>query len=152
MFATVFGLPLIDCAKDRLYVGDRRPVDRLKTAHLQTQSVHAEHAYAVQANRVGPARRSRTEDTLLGSALVISRMHGQRAAIGLVQPGEDDDLVSTAMPSRAASTVESKIRYASGGPSSPCLGASAANVSGLSTRPMGRTTKSIPKLSATSSL
>ena len=115
MFATVFALPLIDCAKDGLYVGDRRPVDRLQAAHLQAQSVNTEHAYAVEADRVRPARRSRTEDTLLRSALVISRMHGQRAAIGLVQPGEDDDLVSNrnAVKSRLHRGVQDQIRIRS---------------------------------------
>ena len=48
----------------------------------------------MQANRIGPARASSAEDTLLGSAQVSARMHLQDAAIGLVQPRQHDDLVA----------------------------------------------------------
>lgn len=54
----------------------------------------------------------------------------------------------TAMPSRPAWTSESKIRYAVGAPSSPWRGASAVDVSGLFTCPIGRIVKVDPNESA----
>ena len=79
---------------------------------------------------------SSAEDTLLGSVQVSARMHLQDAAIGLVQPRQHDDLVAYGNAVHAGLNLRSKIRYASGAPSSPCRGASAAEVSGLSTRPI----------------
>src|SRR6476659_9863904 len=89
-----FWLPLIDIAQDRLKVDDRRSVDRLQTADLYAYPVEAQDSNAVQADRVGSARGPSAEDTLLRSGQVPSRMDGQDSAVGLVQPGQHDDLVA----------------------------------------------------------
>jgi len=86
-------LPLLDGAEDGFEVDDRRAVDRLEAADMQAWPIDAEDAYPMQADRVGSARGSGAEDALLWPLQVSSRMYGQAAAVGLVQPAQHDELV-----------------------------------------------------------
>src|SRR5687767_5439931 len=62
---------------------------------MDTGPINSEHAYSMQANRIGPARCPGAEDTRLWSAQISTRMHSQYLAVGLVQPAQDDDLVAS---------------------------------------------------------
>ena len=136
-----FWLPLIDIAQDRLEVDDRRSIDRLQAADLYAYPVEAQDSNAVQADRVGSARGPSAEDTLLRSGQVPSRMDGQDRRSASCNQVSTMISSPTAMPSRPAWTSEAKIRYAGGAPSSPWRGASAVDVSGLFTCPIGRIVK-----------
>ena len=86
-------LSLLDTAEDGLEVDDRRSVDCLETADMYTYPINSEHAYSMQANRIGAARCPGAEDTRLRPSQVSARMHPQDTAVRLVQPGQHHDLV-----------------------------------------------------------
>jgi hypothetical protein len=52
-----------------------------------------EHGDAMQPDRIGPIGRTRREDAGQGIGRIRTRDHLQRLAIGLMQPGEQDDLL-----------------------------------------------------------
>jgi hypothetical protein len=87
-------LPLLDTRQRRLEVDDRRSVDRFQTADMYEYPINIEHAYPVEANRIGPARCPGAEDAGLWSAQVSARMDPQDGPVGLMQPAQDDDLVA----------------------------------------------------------
>ena len=76
----------------------------------------------MQANRIRPAGCPGAEDARLRPTQVSAWMHPQDTAVRLVQPGQHHDLVPDRNAERGASAVE---------------------VSGLSTRPIGRSVKSV---------
>ena len=78
----------IRTAQHRLEIDDGRAVNRFEPAHRQRVSVDGEDFDAVQADRIGPIRRTRAEHSRQRPRHVVPRMHFQNRAIGLVQPGE----------------------------------------------------------------
>ena len=65
-------------------------------------------------------------------------MDRQDAAVGPVQPCEQQDVVAGCQAVSASPMFGSNTTHASGAPSSPCFGADARSVSGDCTWPIGR--------------
>src|SRR5688572_14563215 len=85
---------LIDVfAEYRLEVDDRRPIQRLETAHPHSPAVDGGDLHPVQADGIGTVRRTGTEDSLLRPGRVPPRVHAQDVATSAIQPGKEDDLI-----------------------------------------------------------
>jgi tannase/feruloyl esterase len=78
----------IRTAPHRLEIDDGRAVNRFEPSHRQRVTVNGEDCDAVQADRIGPIRRTRAEHSRQRPRHVVPRMHFQNRPIGLVQPGE----------------------------------------------------------------
>src|SRR3954453_16096865 len=79
---------------NRLYVQDRRAVDRFKAAYVNRGVLDRDHLHPVQADGVGPVGGTGAENTLLSPRVVPARMYAQPVAVGSVEPGDDDQLVA----------------------------------------------------------
>src|SRR5688572_16742227 len=88
-------LPLVDGAEYRFDVDNGRSIDRFEAADVEAVPVNVEDPYPMQANRIRTARCPGTEDTSFRPAQVSTGMHPQDAAVGLVQPSQQDDLVAS---------------------------------------------------------
>ena len=77
-----------------LDVDDRRAVDRLESVDLQPKRLDGRDADLVQAERVRAVRRTRAEDARARPARIAARMIREDAAVGSIEPGDDDDLVA----------------------------------------------------------
>ena len=103
----------------------------------ELEPVDPEHRHAMESDRVRAVGRPRREDAGQGPGLVVARVDLQDAAVGLVQPRQDDQLVADADPLERV-----RDRTAPGGsarrvPLLPCRGASARARSDERTTPIG---------------
>ena len=78
----------IRTGQHRLEIDDGRAVNRFEPSHRQRVTANGEDFDAVQADRIGPVRRTRPEHPRQRPRHVVPRMHFQNRPIGPVQPGE----------------------------------------------------------------
>lgn len=81
-------------AEHRLDVDDRRAVDSLDRADQQPVLSHFAHRNLMKANWVRPVGRACCKDTSQSSEWIRTGMNLQHIAMGLVQPSQNDELVS----------------------------------------------------------
>jgi hypothetical protein len=80
--------------EDYLDVDDRRAVDGLDRSDPQARSGDLANDDAMQAERIGPVRRSRGEDAGEGCRLIAAWMDLEYGPIGAMKPGDHDDFVA----------------------------------------------------------
>jgi len=85
----------------RLEVHHRSTVNHFHGADPQAMCGDLAHRHSMQANRVRPVRRSRRKHTRQRTARVRTRMNLQYVAFGLMQPGQDNQLVANPNPVKA---------------------------------------------------
>jgi len=76
----------------RFDVDDWGLVDGFQIAHMESATVDREDGYTVEANRIGPIRGARAEDTLLGVVPVTSGMDRQDVSVGSIEPRQENDV------------------------------------------------------------
>ena len=65
---------------------------------MKAKTVDCEQGHRMQADRIGPIGRARCKYALEWSAEVIARMHLQEIALRLMQPRQQDELVTDGEP------------------------------------------------------
>jgi hypothetical protein len=77
-----------------LDVDDRRPVDCLQVADLNSCSLNSEDAHRVQSDWVWPILRASREHALQGLAEISPRVHDKHVALCAMQPGQHDEIIT----------------------------------------------------------
>ena len=94
-FPTPRDLALIDVlGKQRFDVEDRRAVERFEMPYLNAMAVDRGDLDAVQADGIRAMWGAGAEDAFLRAGAVAARVDAEDCAIGAVEPGEQQDLVS----------------------------------------------------------
>src|SRR5215469_3097230 len=85
--------------ENRLDIEDRRAVDCLQPVHLQPALVsYVYNLCAMEPNRVGPVRGTRSEHACEWVARISARPHGEGRTLAFMQPGEDPNFVPRPNP------------------------------------------------------
>jgi hypothetical protein len=91
-------LSLLRGAQHRFYIDHRRPVDRFNRAYAQTILHDPSNGDRMQSDRVRAIRGSSNEYPEESVLRVRSRMDFHGLSPRLMQPGEDDDFVTSLQP------------------------------------------------------
>jgi hypothetical protein len=116
----------------------RSRVKGLEVPHAEACVLDRHDLDPVHSDRVGWAGAG-AEHGLLRIGRVSARVHPQHVAACAMKPRENDHLEAGLEVAKTVANRRVEMSQASGDPSSPCLGASAASTSADSTHPIART-------------
>lgn len=90
------------------HVDNWRPVHSLEVSDANPKSVNTDDLDLMQPDWVGAMWAARGEHTFLWSRQVAARMDAQHAAIGEVEPREDENLVADAQGASSFTNISVK--------------------------------------------
>src|SRR5262249_39612049 len=115
-------LEISDAGKHWFYIDNRGSVDGFDRTDQQPVLADLSHSHAMEAHRVRPVGRSRCEDTRKRIALVPPRVNLEYVASGLMQPRQQDDVITFGEPIKGRSSEGTDLQPGFGSPLRPLFG------------------------------